>query len=292
MHPTSLLMPLLMAAVACAQRPAPSIDWQKRLAVIEYGAVAVGRHTLAELAIGSTWRLGMNEASTLRLELPMLAGDAVLAPGSYRIQLQRTGEATCTLLVNGSGQALGGADGAVPGTLGKADKPVKKLTVEWQKRGGATNGNLPARIAVQFGPDEWVGDVTLVGHKAVSLPGWKLAVFSLPAEVIERGAPVPVATLAKGEHVWNVVYAPEVARLVPCMAAPTASFGFGEVVPPDASLTTTGEVGQLDLKVPTPRVTLESLGASIAKGRIVLDLGYGTEAVRVMLPEPQIKAGK
>lgn len=292
MHPPLLFVPLLIAAAVGAQRPAPTIDWQKRLAVIEYGAVPVGKHTLAELAIGSTWRLGMNEASTLRLELPVLAGDAVLAPGSYRIQLQRTGETACSLLVNGSGQALGGTDGAVPGDLGKADKSVKKLSVEWHKRGGARQGNQPAQIVVQFGADEWVGDVTLVGHKAVSLPGWKLAVFSLPTEVLERGAAVPVATLGKGDQVWNVVYGPQVARLVPCMAAPTASFGFGEVVPPDAGLTTTGEVGQLDLKVQAPRATLEPLGASIAKGQTVLDLGYGTEAVRLMLPEPKARAGK
>jgi hypothetical protein len=281
---------LLLALPLAAQRPDATFEHQKRATTITYGAVPVGQHSLAELQVGQAWRMGMNEASTWRLDMPLVAGDKVIAPGAYRVQLQRTGETTAELLANGSGRALGGnGDGQVPGQIGKAGKPAKKLAVEWRKKGAAAHGNQPAQVAVQFGEHEWLGDVTVIGGKELKLGGgWKAVAFTVPAEVLAAG-PAAVATLERGDQRWNVVLGKDSVKLVPWMQAPTESFGFGEVKGPDESATTTGKVEPLEQKVDKPWPVLEVLSAKAEKGEVRLELAHGTEAVRVTLPEPKGK---
>ncbi len=287
-----LAVPFLLAAIAVAQRPDAVFEHQKRTATITYGAVPVGKHTLAELQAGQPWRLGMNEASTWRLEMPLLAGDTVIAPGSYRVQLERTGETGAALLANGAGLALGSSgDARVPGEIGKAAKPTKKLAVEWRKKGAAANGNQPAQIVASYGEHEWTGDVTVLGHRDVKLGAWKGVAFAVPAAAVEAGA-VPIATLGKGEHTWNLVLGKDKVELVPWMQAPTDSFGFGEVKGPDESAVVTGKVEPLDAKPEKPREVLEVLAAKAEKGELRLDVGYGTTVLRLVLPEPKPKAGK
>jgi hypothetical protein len=279
-------------AIVCAQRPDALFEHQKRATAITYGAVPVGQHSLTKLSVGQSWRLGMNQASTWRCDMPILAGDTLLAPGAYRVELERDGESTCRLIAKGSSRALGSnADGIVAGPVAKAGKPTKKLAIEWRKKGAAADGNQPAQIVVQFGEHEWVGDVTVLGHKEVKLGGWKGVVFAVPSDRVAAG-PVPVATVSKGEHHWNVVLDKDTVKLVPWMAAPTEQFGFGEIVGPDDGATTTGKVAPLEVKVDKPRATVEPIGAKAEKGELVLDLGYAEQAVRLTLPEPKAKTGK
>jgi hypothetical protein len=287
----------VLAATLPAQRPTPTFEWQKRTTALAYGAVPVGKHGIAELPVGQTWRLGMNEASTWQLTMPVLAGDAVIAPGTYRINLERTDETHCAIVVNGSNQALGGGSEArVVGELGKAAKPSKKLEIEWQKNGAAVAGNQPARIVLQFGEVGWQGDTTVVGHKPASLGAWKLAVFTLPRAIVEGRdkVPVPVAVLSKGKdgESWNLVLGKDEAKLVPWMEAPTEQFGFGAIVPPDAKTTTVGKLTVAEIKIAKPYETVELLTSASAKGEITLSLGVGQQSLDVTVPEPKQKAGK
>lgn len=292
LHPAPLLA-FLCCASLFAQRPTPTLEHMKRAATLEFGAVPVGKHSIAELASGQVWRLGMNEASTLRLDMPLLAGESMIAPGSYRVQLQRTGEAACSLLVNGSGLALAEAgDGKIEGALGKAGKATKKLDIQWRKKGAAAGGTQPAQIVVQFGPDEWVGDMAAIGNKPIQLQGWKIVLFQVPIARLEAGTPTPVATFTKGEENWNLVVAKDDVRLVPWMTAPTEQFGFGEVKAPDAAKVVTGRIGKLEMKVDAPMEQLEHLSTRREGADIHLSVGYGKERVSWIVPEPKAKQGK
>lgn len=291
-HP-SLLAVLFLPALLLAQRPTPTFEHMKRSATIEFGAVPVGKHSIAELPVGETWRLGMNEASQIRLDLPLLAGDSIVAPGHYRVNLQRTGDTTCALMVNGSGLAMAATgDGRIDGNLGKAQKPVKKLDIQWRKKGAAVAGNQGAQIVVQFGPDEWVGDATAIGHKPITLPGWKAVLFLIPTARLEAGLPTPVATLSRGDENWNLVVAKDDVKLIPWMAAPTEQFGFGDVKGPEPARIASGTRTALEIKVEAPRETLDLVSAKKEKGELRLEVAFGKEGAILTVPEPKPKGGK
>lgn len=293
MHIRCSVVFLSACAALVAQRPTPTFEHGKRTAVIEFGAVPLGKHSLDELPVGQTWRLGNNEASVLRLELPLLAGDTMVAPGSYRLQLVRTAADACALLVNGSELALAAAgDAHLPGTLAKATKPTKKLDIQWRKKGAATAGNQPAQIVVSYGADEWTGDVIVLGHQPVALPGWKIVLFEVPAARLEAGTPTPVATFQRGDDRWNLVVGKDAVRLIPWMSAPTEQFGFGAVVPPAADRVVTGRIGTLDMKVDAAMDHLRHLSTRRQGGEIHVAVGFGKERVAWIVPEPKSKPAK
>lgn len=282
-----------LGAGLIAQRPTPTFEHMKRAATLEFGAVPLGKHSLEELQVGQTWRLGNNEASVIRLDLPLIAGDSIVAPGAYRVQLQRSAQEACALLVNGSNLALGPTgDGRVEGKLGKAGKPTKKLDIQWRKNGGAAGGNQPAQIVVQYGTDEWVGDVVLAGHQPAAVAGFKIAVFQIPAARLESGAATPVATFQKGDDRWNLVVEKDSVKLVPWMAAPTEQFGFGEVRGPAAERIVAGRVGKLEMKVDAAMETLQHLSTRKDGNEIHVAVGYARERVEWIVPEPKNKPGK
>ncbi|MFY9343234.1 MAG: hypothetical protein WAT39_12130 [Planctomycetota bacterium] len=145
---------------------------------------------------------------------------------------------------------------------------------------------------MQFGPDEWVGDATVIGNKPFTLPGWKAVLFQIPAERLEAGLPTPVATLSRGDDSWNLVVAKDEVELIPWMAAPTEQFGFGEVKGPDEARVVTGSKAPLDLKVEAPMPTLELISAKKEKAELQLAVGYGKERVTWTVAEPKARAGK
>ncbi|MBL8755732.1 MAG: hypothetical protein JNK15_20720 [Planctomycetes bacterium] len=281
---------LFAVATVSAQRPTPTIEWQKRTATIEFGAVPVGKHSLAELPVGQNWRLGNNEASVLRLDLPLLAGDSVVAPGAYRIGLERTAETKAALTIAGTGLAvLGTGDGRIDGVLGKASKPSKKLDVQWRKKGNSADGGQPVQIVVTFGPDEWVGEATLLGGEAFTAQANKGVVWTLPAALLASGKALPVGQLVRGDDRWNIVAGKDEVKLVPTMRAPTEQFGFGAPVAPEASKVVAGKVGKLDAKVDAELATLDLLEARRQDG-LMLAIGFAKERLSWTLPEP--KSGK
>lgn len=274
-----------------AQRPDATFEWQKRSTAIRYGAVPVGKHSLAELEVGATWRLGNNEASTWQVGMPLLAGEQWIAPGEYRVTFHRTGETAGAMVADGSGLALAATkDAEIAGAIQVAGKESKKLVVEWSKDGAAATGNQPALVVVQFGPTQWRGPVLALGHKEHKIAGGRLLAFHVPAEQIDKGA-VPVATLSKGRDgdkgTWNLVLAGTTARLVPWMKAPTDSFGFGEVVPPAAAPLSEGTVTPIEGEGATAAPVLTVRDVKLVKGELRLVAAYGRKSIEVVVPEPK-----
>lgn len=288
---------LLTLASLPAQRPEVTFEWQKRTTTIAYGAVPVGKHGLGELPVGETWRLGMNEASTMQLTMPMFAGDAWVAPGHYRINLVRTDETHCAIAVAGSEHALN-REGRVPGEIKKATKPGKKLSIEWAKNGAPVAGNQAAKIVVQFGEHEWQGEVLLLGNKTVNVSGGRLSVFSVPSPRIDarEKEPVPIAVFSKGKDgdqgSWNLVLGKSDVHLVPWMEAPTEQFGFGAITPPDQKLKTTGTVTASALGTDAALEAVELRESSLTKGELRLVVACGKESLEIRVPEPKVKSGK
>ncbi len=295
MTPTRALFAILTVATAlAAQRQSPTFEWQKRTTTLAYGAAPVGKHSLAELPVGETWRLGMNEASTWQLGMPVLVGGVVIAPGSYRVRLQRTAEDRCAIVVEGSSQAIGVAhDARVDGALGKATKPTKKLAIDWLRAGAGEHGNQPVQVHLQFGDLQWLGDVTVLGGKTMTAGEWKVTTFAGPEAppATRDKAPVALATVQRGkDEAWNLVVGKNEARLVPWMAAPKEDFGFGAIVPPDASRLTTGSVEVFEVPADAATPIAEARAATVDKGELVIEVHCGREGLRARVPEPKAKA--
>lgn len=255
MRLTTLACFLLLTVPLVAQRNTPTLDLQKRSSTIAYGAVPLGKHSLTELSAGATWRLGMNNASTWRTEMPVVIGDQVLAPGEYRIQLKRLSEARCGLEIHGSALALGdGNELRVDGALSKVKKKAKKLRIDWRKgavtKGASDRGKKKveaqaATIAIHYGLHEWTGDVQVLGGVNSKLGKYRLTVFAVPAKLIAARdqQPVPIAVITKGKsEAYQVVLDGDDAVVRPWMRAPTTRNGFGDVEAPSAALTTSGKV--------------------------------------------------
>ncbi len=241
-----------LAATLPAQRTTAELAWKKHEIAVDYGAVRVGNHSLEKLPVGSDWRMGMNQASQIRLDVPLVAGDAVAAPGSYRAKIYRAGEKELHLMVDGGGHAIGAKNDSVmlAGTLAEpTGKPTKKLELAWAKpkKTGETE------LTVRFGPTTL--DVPVVALDATKKKGkaYTAMVFRWPTELldarVEKSLPSPIATLTPKKKPkkdmptgYNLIVAGKSATLIPLMSAPTSSFGFGEVVKPDAKHVVEGKI--------------------------------------------------
>jgi hypothetical protein len=299
MRSTTLACFLLLAVPLVAQRHTPRFDLQKRSSTISYGAVPLGKHSLAELSAGATWRLGMNNASVWRTEMPVVIGDQVLAPGEYRIQLKRLGEARCGLEIHGSALALGDGDELrVDGALSKVKKKAKKLRIDWRE-GAVTKGTnvrgkklvetQAATIAIHYGNHQWTGDVQVLGGVDAKLGKYRLTVFAVPAKLIaaRHMQPVPIAVITKGKsEAYQLVLDSDEAVVRPWMSAPTTRNGFGDVEAPSAALTTSGKVVSGLLPAAKPGGVLQLLESECSKQDATLLLASGNVSLRVTFAVP------
>ncbi|MCA8952619.1 MAG: hypothetical protein KDE27_24110 [Planctomycetes bacterium] len=291
--PVPALALFLTQALVLAQRETPTFEFQKRSTTIEYGVVPVGKHTLDELEVGGTWRLGMNTASVWRSEVPIVAGERLLPPGEYRCHLRRIDAQRCAVVAAGSALAVGGgSEFEVEGTLDKAGKTAKKLDIAWQKGKAKSKTSQEASLQVRFGEHEWKGAMEVLGGETAKVGGYKLTVFAIPASFVEKRAktPVPIAVLSKGKNKdmesWNLLLDENEARLVPWMAAPTEQFGFGSIEAPAAARSTSGKVEATALEADEPVETLDLTSSGLAKGELALELVVGKEKLAITVPEP------
>ena len=89
--------------------------------------------------------------------------------------------------------------------------------------------------------------------RTLKVAGWEIDTFTYAADLIEKrlqaGKPTPIAVARKlnqrdkkDPQRFNLLLGKSSVTLVPQMVAPTDSFGFGEIVAPDAAWITTGSI--------------------------------------------------
>lgn len=192
---------VLLAPQAAAQRSTTRFQWQGQELTTDCGVPRVGKYSIADLQVGKPWRLGAGPASLLTTGAPLLAGDLVVPPGSYRIQLLRPESEKYELLVEGAGRAFSRiADVNLPGTLGEAKPASSKLETTLAAAGESDDKELrPLQFAITFGAPRITVPFTMVGSTVKKASGATVAGFKLPQEWLEKrlsGATVsPVASV-------------------------------------------------------------------------------------------------
>jgi hypothetical protein len=92
---------LMLASNAFAQRGTATTTVSGKKIEIEYGRPSLqGRDMLAKLPVGGTWRMGMNDATTLTTEATLKFGGTVVKPGKYRLTAKRVAEDAWHLIIN------------------------------------------------------------------------------------------------------------------------------------------------------------------------------------------------
>lgn len=104
---------------------------------IEYGRPSLqGREMLAQAPVGTVWRLGADEATTMSVSGSAVFGNMVAPNGEYSLFLERTADTEWTLLVNQQTGQWGTEHDPSRDLLGipmkweKVEEPVEELTIE------------------------------------------------------------------------------------------------------------------------------------------------------------------
>lgn len=221
---------------AHAQRAEAKFAWQGREVRVECGVVRVGNYTVDSLEVGRTWRIGSGPASVLSTQAPLIAGDAVVAPGAYRIQLSRPQSQRFELVVEGAGRRVGASeDVALEGKLREQARPGSKLELALEPAGEASDAELKAlELSILFGVPRVDVPFTVVGSTKSKASGVAIDGFDLPAawldERLKRTQRAPIATLTFSSSqrdvpkVFNLLLAENEAELVAHDEPPSDAF--------------------------------------------------------------------
>jgi len=215
----------LLAPALRAQRETADATWQGKHATIEYTATRVAKHSLDELPVGNSWRLGSGPLTTIKLETPLIYGDGVVSPGTYRAQLARRTEQGFALTIEGGGRLVGSGENAdVEGKLDSVKTASKALEIALAPRDAQGDAELRALdCVITFGTPRVTIPLTITG--AVTKKGGGAAIdgFKLPADWLGRrlgGLPTPVATVTLSAapkdqpKLFNVLLTENDARLI------------------------------------------------------------------------------
>lgn len=297
-----------LAALLPAQRDQARIAHGRAECVIDYGTPSWGAHSLDELPVGGTWRLGSNEATSWRTAAPILQGDVLLPPGAYRVKLGRRTKDVFTVTFDEAALALGRTGDVllVCTRVADATTPSKKLALALAKAAGnaqdggaaGTPGAQRTHLDVRFGPHQLAAEFDLLaGEELAASAKYRLVGWSLPATVVDqrldKGEPVIVATFVpkqKPRHqdpaLFNVVVTADAAEVVPGLLMPEDSFGFGKVAPPDPAWRRPGSLAWEELA--TPATGFELKGRADRKEKcFVLELRCGKRSGVVKVTEPR-----
>jgi hypothetical protein len=190
----------LLSPALLAQRETADTTWQGKHAAIEYTATRVAKHSIDELPVGNTWRLGSGPATTIKLEAPLIYGDGVVAPGTYRAQLTRRTEQGFALTIEGGGRIVGASENAdLEGKLDAVKAATKTLEIAFAPRDTQGDAELRALdCVVTFGTPRVTVPLAVAGVITKKGGGAAIDGFKLPAEWLGRrlgGLPTPVATV-------------------------------------------------------------------------------------------------
>lgn len=89
-----------------------------------------------QLPVGTPWRMGMNDATTLTTDADLKFDKTVIKKGKYVLQAKRVEEQKWVLVLTGEDDSKT----EVPLTFKKSDKSAEQLTVELSGKG--KNGNF------------------------------------------------------------------------------------------------------------------------------------------------------
>jgi hypothetical protein len=129
----------------------------KTISII-YGRPALrGRNMLGLARTGTVWRLGMNEATEIHSELPLMAGGKHLNPGKYSLWAKKTGETTWVLAFHpmtgifGQPELTEGFVAEVPLKMEKASQNADRLNITLTANGKNVN------VDIHWGDSKLVG---------------------------------------------------------------------------------------------------------------------------------------
>jgi hypothetical protein len=116
---------------------------------IEYGRPALrGRNMIGLARPGTVWRLGMNEATEITSELPLIAGGKQLSPGTYSVWARKTSDTTWVLAFHprtglwGQPEMTDGFVGEIPLRTEKAPQVAEQLNIVLTSSGKNVNVNI------------------------------------------------------------------------------------------------------------------------------------------------------
>ena len=297
--------------VACAPtltaQTEVDLKWQKSHVVVKFNPVRFGKHSLAELPIGGKWRMGMNTASTIATDVPLVGDRGIVAPGSYRVSLGRKSKSEFGLQVASTQLATEGKQAYFSTTLEDA-KITAKLELQWlkgskgkktapaEKPGADEKGTKAAPVdpidgkhaqratlRLAFGPYRLDMPIAMVAAKPAKVRGFKANSFEWPDALfqtqLQKGHAIPILTLrAKGgsksrPKVFNLLINDEKAEFYPAMVAPTGSFGFAGVKGFDADDILRGTIEWSDSQRDARFLTVS--GLAIKKRQLELTVAVG-----------------
>lgn len=119
---------LLVAAVAVQiPRGTSEITLNDTTLSVEYGRPSLtGRDMLGKAPVGTVWRLGADQSTTLSVTGSVVFGNMVASKGAYSLFLKRTSETQWALVVNTqTGQW---------GTEHDPDKDILGIPLKWEKQ--------------------------------------------------------------------------------------------------------------------------------------------------------------
>lgn len=104
---------------------------------VEYGRPSLqGRDMLAQAPVGTVWRLGADQATTMSVSGSAVFGNMVAPEGTYSLFLKRVSETQWSLIVNEQTGQWGTEHDPRQDLLGipmkseELDEPVEQLTIE------------------------------------------------------------------------------------------------------------------------------------------------------------------
>jgi hypothetical protein len=296
-----ILWLVLLTPFVAAQHEESDVEWQKRHAKLEYNAVPVGQHKLEELPVGQSWRMGMNGPSQLKTELALMVGDHVVPPGTYRVGIRRAADKDLSFMIEGGtqGEAPAGSPGEVlaKGELKKPDKPTKKLEVTLKPDAKSTTPVQPAKVTVNYGDNQLVSALSLVGSSSKKAGAWTIDAFALPADVVEKrladNKPTPLFAIKKESgdkkapfHVWNVVVTKDSAEGWQAPVSPADAFS-GVNGLSAATMVKATSVKWEEAKDSKPFLELSKAELAKGKGALIV-IQAGKQVCTIAIPEPKV----
>lgn len=235
-----------LSGAAQAQRQEVHFDWQKHVVSFAYGAPRVAKHSIDELKVGDSWRIGSGDATTLTLDAPLLTADSVVPPGAYRVNLGRPSAEQFNLQIDGPGSCVdeGRDDIVVAGKRHDASKANDKLELRLSPEKEQPDAELRRfALVIQFGIPQVEIPLTIVGSQSTKAKGVTLESFKIPEKVLDdrlaaqKHTPVAALVRTGSKEIperMNLLLAEKEVILQPTMKAPTESYGFGAIPKLDA----------------------------------------------------------